>query len=305
MKAKYTLANVIRHRTFYLMFLPALTAIILFRYVPMSGIVIAFKEFNFMDGIYRSPWVGLAQFDRFLHNNDFWRVFRNTIIISLMKLGIAFPFPIIFALLVNEVRHTHFKRLVQTISYLPHFVSWVIIAGIFYTLLSPSIGIAGGIIRALGGTPPVFMGEPRYFRFILVLSTIWKETGWGAIIYIAALAGVPPELYEAAIVDGAGRMRRVFSVSLPSIMPTISIMLILRVGSLLTEGFDQIVAMLNNAVMNVGETIQYYVYIVGLTTIGNYSYAAAIDLFNSLIGLCLVLVTNHIAKRLNEDGGLY
>ena len=305
MKISYSMANIVRHRTFYLMFFPALAAIFLFRYIPMSGVIIAFKEFNFMDGMYGSPWVGFEQFQRFLTSSDFWRVFRNTIIISLLKLVIGFPFPIIFALMINEVRHTQFKKVIQTISYLPHFVSWVIIAGIFYTLLSPSIGIVGGIIKYFGGDAPVFMGDPKYFRFILVLSTIWKETGWGAIIYIAALSGVPVELYEAAIVDGAGRMRRVFSVSLPSIAPTISIMLILRVGSLLTEGFDQIVAMLNNAVMNVGETIQYYVYTVGLMSIGNYSYASAIDLFNSLIGLTLVLTTNYIAKRLNEDGGLY
>lgn len=278
---------------------------ILFRYVPMAGIIIAFKDFTFLDGIWRSQWVGLANFNRFLNNPDFWRALRNTLVISFSKLIFGFPMPILFALLLNEVRHKGYKKMVQTISYLPHFVSWIISAGLIYTFLSPSSGFINAVIKAFGGNPIIFMAEPRYFRGILVISSIWKETGWGAIIYMAALSGIAPELYEAATVDGATRFQKMTKITLPSIAPVISIMLILRMGKLLEEGFEQIIAMINNSVVSVGETIRYYVYQVGLNMANNYSYAAAIGLFNSLVGLGLVLGANYLSKRLNEDGGIY
>ncbi len=299
------LYNLKRYRTFYLMFIPATAALVLFRYIPMAGIVIAFKDFTFMDGIWGSAWVGWDNFQRFFHNPDFWRALGNTLIISLAKLVFGFPVPVVFAILLNEVRNKHYKKVVQTISYLPHFVSWIIAAGLVYTFLSPTSGFLNAIIRALGGKPVLFIADPKYFRGILVISSIWKETGWEAIIYMAALAGVSPEMYEAATVDGASRFQKMTRITLPSIAPVVSIMLILRMGKLLEEGFEQIIAMINNSVLSVGETIQYYVYQVGLNMANNYSYAAAIGLFNSIIALCLVLTSNYIAKQINEEGGVY
>ncbi|MDR1568924.1 MAG: ABC transporter permease subunit [Oscillospiraceae bacterium] len=222
-----------------------------------------------------------------------------------MNLLFVFPAPIVFSILLNEVQHVGPKRVIQTISYLPHFISWTIAGGLFYMLLSPSLGAVNGVIKWMGGTPVNFMGESRYFRWILVFSSIWKTLGWSAIIYLAAVAGVDEELYDAAKMDGAGRFRRIWNVTLPSITNVIVIMLILQVGSILNVNFEQVFVLINSALYDVGETIEYYIYRVGLFSTNNYSLGATVGLFKSVVGLVLILITNKLSKRISEDGGIW
>jgi len=293
------------HWELYLLFLPVAAWYIIFCYVPMGGIVIAFKDFKILRGIWESPWVGLDNFRRFIASSAFRATLGNTIIISLMNLLIVFPAPIIFALLLNEVRSKFGKRITQTISYLPHFISWTIAGGLFYMLLSPSTGVVNDIIRMFGGQAVNFMGESKYFRWIVVISSIWKGLGWGAIVYLAAISGVDEELYEAAAIDGAKRFRRIWNITLPSIANVVVIMLILQVGSILNVNFDQIFVMINDTVLSVGETIEYYIYRVGLYSTNNYSLAAAVGIFKSIVGFILIMITNAIVKRISEGEGIW
>ncbi len=286
---------------YYLLLLPALLFFLIFRYIPMYGLTIAFKDFVPFLGYWDSPWVGLENFKRLIGYRDFYLVFRNTLLISLYKLAFAFPVPVFLAILLNEIHTSWFKRSVQTVLYLPHFVSWVIMGSIVTMALSPSTGIVNNIIRAFGGEPIFFMISTFWFRPIVVLSSIWKESGWGTIVYLAAIAGIDQQLYEAAIVDGASRFRRMWHITLPCIRSVVIILLIIRIGHILDVGFHQILVLYNPAVYDVADVFGTYVYRVGLSG-GQFSFATAIGLFKSVFGLILVIGANKLAKAFGESG---
>jgi putative aldouronate transport system permease protein len=273
---------------------------IIFNYIPMYGIVIAFKKYNIIKPISDAPWVGLKNFKDFFQDDNFWMVMKNTLGISFYKLIIGFPLPIVFALMLNEVKSLRFKKAVQTISYLPHFLSWVILGGIMMNWLS-DVGIINNILMSLHiiKEPIVFLGEPKYFWGIVVISDIWKELGWSAIIYLAAIAGIDPEMYEAATIDGAGRFRRMWSITLPSIKSTISILFILAVAGILNSNFDQIFVLRNSLNSSTSDVIDVFVYRMGLQ-MGRYSYATAVGLFKSIIAFILLFTANTVSKKLND-----
>ncbi len=285
----------------YLIMVPGILYFIIFKYLPMWGIVIAFQDYSVFSGIWHSDWVGLKHFESMFQNKDFYKIFKNTVLISLYKLLWGFPGPIVLALLLNEVRHVKYKRVIQTLAYLPHFLSWIIVAGILVNILSPTTGVVNEILVFLGMEPVFFMASPQWFRTIIVASDIWKDVGWGAIIYLAALAGIDPQLYEAATVDGASRWKQMRYITLPSLLPTIIILFVLRLGHVLDVGFEQIYVMYNPLVYEVGDVIETYVYRVGLTQ-SQFSFSTAVGLFKSLIGLVLVIVSNKAAKRMGHEG---
>lgn len=286
---------------FYVMLLPAVLLVFVFRYVPMYGIVIAFQDFNVIQGILNSPWVGFEHFERLFRFQEFPRVVRNTLVISLMKLIFGFPAPILLALLLNELMFHRFKRVVQTITYIPHFISWVVVGGIFIDLLSPSSGIVNRMIAAMGFKPIFFMSDDVWFRWILVFSDIWKEAGWGAIIFLAALLGINDELYQAAKVDGASRLRQIWHISLPGIRSTIVVLLLLRIGHVFDAGFEQILVMYNATVYEVADIIDTYVFRVGLGQM-QFGLTTAAGLFKSVIGCILLIAANSLARRMGEEG---
>jgi putative aldouronate transport system permease protein len=289
-----------KHGDLFLMFLPVLLFYIMFCYIPMGGIIIAFKDFKLMRGIWESPWVGLENFRELFSTPSFYEILGNTLWISILRLLAGFPAPILLALLLNEIRHVKYKKVVQTISYLPHFLSWVILAGVFQQLLSPSTGALNALLGKLGIGPIYFLGDPKWFVFTIIVTGIWQSVGWGTVIYLAAIAGIDPQLYEAAMLDGAGRMKRILYVTLPCLAPTITITLILSTGGILNAGFDQIMNMYNEAVYQVGDIIDTYVYRRGLEGM-QYSYSTAVNLFKNVIGLGFVLTTNKIARKLGEN----
>ena len=287
------------HSGLFIMFIPVIIYYILFHYAPMYGVILAFKKYNFTDGIFGSPWIGLDNFREMFGGKYFMRAFTNTLIISTYKMVIGFPAPIILAILFNELRYKHFKKITQTISYLPYFLSWVVLAGVVKEFLSPSVGPIGYIMKAMDMKPVNFLADPAWFRSALVFTGIWKGVGWNSIIYIAAIAGINPELYEAAVMDGASRLKRIIYITIPSILPVITIMLILGTGSIILDDFDQIFNLYNPAVYQVGDVISTYVYRVGLANM-EYSYGTAVGLFQNIISLFLILVTNAAAERANE-----
>ena len=278
------------------MLLPGLLYFIVFRYVPLMGITIAFKDYRFVDGIWGSPWVGFKWFENMFVAGDFLNVLGNTIIISIYKLVFCFPAPLLLALLFNEVRNQVFKRTVQTIVYLPHFISWVVISGLMVTLLSPSSGLIS--IFGLETSPMI---SPSSFRGLLVLSEIWKETGWETVIYLAAITSISADMYEAAKIDGAGRLKQIIYITLPALKGTIAVLLILRTGKILSAGFDQVYNLYSPIVYDVADIIDTYVYRIGLS-MGRFSLATAAGLFQSVVGFILVLITNRITKSLGEEG---
>jgi putative aldouronate transport system permease protein len=286
----------VRNWPLYSMILPGLVFFLVFKYIPLGGSIIAFQNYNIFDGVTGSKFVGLKHFDNLFAYPEFYRIFKNTLLISLYQLIFGFPAPIILALLLNEVGKAVFKRTVQTILYLPHFLSWVIVGGLVINFLSPSSGLLNDVVKLFGGEPIFFMQEPGYFRTIIVSSGMWKEVGWGTIIYLAALAGINPDLYEAAEVDGAGKLRQVFSITLPSILPTIMVLLLLRIGNILDLGFEQIYILLNPLVTETGEVFDTYIYRIGLLG-GQYSYTTAIGLFKSVIGFVLLVGANYISRK--------
>nr|WP_246067079.1 ABC transporter permease subunit [Paenibacillus koleovorans] len=283
----------------YLILLPGLLHLLLFKYVPLYGILIAFKDFNIFDGIGSSPWVGLDNFEKLVSSNEFFRVLKNTVLISVYKIVILFPLPIFVAIVLNEVRKIFFKRVVQTIIYLPHFLSWVIIGGLFVNILSPSSGIVNRIIESLGGEPISFLIDNDWFRSVLVFSAGWKEVGWNAVVFIAAIAGIDQDLYEAADIDGAGRINQIIHITLPSIASTIVLMLILRLGYVLEAGTEQILVMYNSVVYETADVIGTYVYRIGLGTM-DYSFSTAVGLFNSVVGFALVVTGNKVCQKLTQ-----
>ena len=293
------LAELDRAKYLFLLMVPGLVFFVIFRYVPIYGVTLAFKEFVAADGILGSPWAGLKYFNRLFTYPGVGRVFMNTVEISLLRLLIGFPAPIILALMLNELRVGVFKRTVQTISYLPHFLSWVVIAGLVRQVLSPSTGLLGYIFSLFDATAPVLLADQQWFIAILIISDVWQSIGWGTIIYLAAIAGVNPELYEVATIDGAGRFRLMWHITLPSIAPAIVILFILRVGHLLEAGFDQIFNLYNPAVYEVADIIDTYVYRMGLEGI-QYSFATAVGLAKNVIGCILLLMANRISRAFSD-----
>lgn len=292
-----------RNRYAYIMAVPVLLYYLLFHYGPMYGAIIAFKDFSPVKGILRSPWAGFVHFQSFFSSYYFVRIVRNTLLINLGILLFGFPMPILLAILLNELRIGPLKRFVQTVSYLPHFISTVIIAGMVVNFLSPSSGIVNAfLVRVLGLPRPVFfMAEPRWFRAIYVVSDIWQGVGWGTILYLAALAGVNPELYEAARIDGASRWRQYWNVTFVSLIPITVMMLVLRVGQMMVLGPDKVILLYNPLIYETADVISTYVYRRGLLQ-ADYSYAAAVDLFQSAIGFVLVVGANRVARSTTEGG---
>ncbi|WP_250817015.1 ABC transporter permease [Clostridium swellfunianum] len=282
-----------------LLFLPCLIYFILFRYVPMWGVLVAFKDFQVFKGFAASKWVGFKYFTMFFKSPDAVIIIKNTLLLGLQTLLVTFPIPIIFALILNEVKSSKYKKLVQTVSYMPHFISQVIIVSMVMMFLSPTHGIVNTVIEALGGTKINFMVEAGWFRPLYIISEVWQGMGWGAIIYLAALTSVDPQLYEAAIIDGANRWKQTLYVTLPSIIPTIITMFLLRTGSILEVGFEKVLLMQNPAIYSTSDVISTFVYRQGLVS-GNISYATAVGLFNSLVNLVFVLGANKLAKKYSD-----
>lgn len=285
-----------KYKVLYVMMLPAIAYYILFHYVPMYGAVLAFKDFQLMKGIWNSPWIGMHHFMYAFSDPVFMQVLKNTIIISFYKLVFGFPVPVAFALLLNEVASAKFKKLAQTISYLPHFISWVVMAGIFMSILSID-GLVNSVIKLFGMDPVLFMGNEQYFRLILVLTEIYKSFGWGAIVYFAAISGINGELYEAAIIDGAGRFKRVIYITIPMLAPVMAILLILSMAGILDAGFDQIFNMYSVNVYRVSDIIDTYVYRKGMVEM-KYSYATAVGLFKSVVALIMIVTVNQVIKTM-------
>lgn len=291
-----------KNKHLLLLLVPALVWYAIFAYGPMYGIQLAFKDFYIREGIWNSPWVGLKHFEyMFTASPHFWMIMKNTIIISFYHIVFGFPAPIILALLFNEIRFTFFKRIAQSISYLPHFLSWIVIGGIMLTLLSPSTGVVNYILELVGIDPIYFLGSDKYFRFTLVISAIWKEIGWGTIIYLATIASIDSQMYEAAVIDGANRWKQTLHITIPSMLPVISILLILRAGGVLDAGFDQILTLYSPAVYGTADILDTYVYRIGLEEF-QFSLTTAVGLFKNVVGLMLVLTTNIIVKKMGQEG---
>lgn len=290
-----------KYRGLMMIMLPSVIMLIIFKYVPMYGVTIAFKDFRLKKGIMGSPWVGFDVFEKVFSMPVFWTAFKNTAVLGFMNLLVGFPLPIVLALLLNEIRSEKYKKVLQTVSYLPHFVSWITLSGLFIQLLSPSTGPVAAIWRLFGATPYYFMGEVDTFRWVLVITNAWKGIGWGSIVYLAALAGVDQEMYEAALIDGATRFQRVWYITLPSIMPTVTIMLIMRAGSVLADNFDQVYNMSNSAVYKVANVLGVYTYELGLKNM-KYAESTAVSLFLNVINFALVILTNTVSKRVNDYG---
>jgi putative aldouronate transport system permease protein len=300
-KRRTLLSDLKRDKYLYLLVLPGVLFFILFKYVPMWGIIIAFQEYSPYMGVFKSEWVGIEHFVRFFSNPDFMLLFRNTMMISLLNLLFFFPLPIILSLLLNELNNEVFKRVIQSIVYLPHFLSWVIIAGISFLLLSQSSGVINMMMESIGLNKYDFLTNADTFWGLLVLQNIWKETGWGTIIILAAITGVDTQLYEAAKIDGANRWRQTWHITLPAIRSVILVLLILRLGNIMDVGFEQVFLMSNGAVARVADVFETYVYRNGIGQ-GQFSYSTAVGLFKSVVGLILVVLANRLAKRIGEEG---
>jgi putative aldouronate transport system permease protein len=285
----------------YLMLLFPVALVFLFNYVPMYGILIAFKDYNFMKGVWASPWVGLDNFIHAFSLPRFSRVLRNTLVINLLSLVIYFPMPIMLAIIISEMKNSKIVRIVQTVSYLPHFLSTVIVGGIVYQLCAPRTGLFNQILVLLGLNEVPFLTNPTMWLFTYVISGVWEGVGWGSIIYIAAITGINPELFEAAIIDGANRLQRIWHITLPSIKSTIVLMLILKMGSIISIGFDRPFVFSNPLVADVSEVISLFVYYVGLGQ-GDYKLGTVVGLFQSVVGAVMVLIVNAISKALGEEG---
>ncbi len=282
----------------YLMFLPVFIYFVIFYYVPMYGIIISFQDYSPFTGFFGSPWVGLKHFKSFFDGFYFWQIMWNTLYLNILNIVFTFPFPIIFALLLNEVKNIRFKKTVQTVSYLPHFISVVVIVGIVSDFFAMD-GVINKMIVALGGEAYSYMSDASYFRGIYVGSGLWQELGWNAIIYIAALSGINAELYEAATIDGAGRLRKLWHITIPGIAPTIIITLLLSMSAMLTVGFDKIFLMQNSLNTQVSEVISTYVYKRGIES-GSFSFATAVGLFNNIINVILIAAVNKASKKIND-----
>ncbi|RWS45278.1 sugar ABC transporter permease [Bacillus mycoides] len=277
---------------------PVIAYFIVFHYIPMYGVQIAFKDFIATLGIWDSPWVGMKHFERFFNSYYFWRLIKNTLIIGVYTLAVAFPIPIIIALMLNEVRNSKFKKFVQTIIYAPHFLSTVVVVGMLILFLKPD-GLINQIIILVGGKPIAFMSEPSWFKTLYVFSDVWQTMGWSSIIYLSALTAVDYSLHESAMIDGASRLQRIWHINIPTIMPTIIILFILNAGSVMSVGFEKVFLMQNTLNMSTSDVISTFVYRSGIEQ-AEYSFSAAIGLFNSIINFIMLVMVNFFAKKVNQ-----
>ncbi|WP_429147361.1 ABC transporter permease [Anaerotaenia torta] len=285
-----------KNKELYVFLIPGILFIIAFRYIPMYGIITAFQDYNIFQGLLKSPWIGFKHFEALMLSPAFYKVLKNTLIISFSKLTFIFPMSILIAIMINEISHPMFKKISQTILYMPHFLSWVIVTGLVVMACSPSTGIINTAVTALGGKPISFLMDNSWFRTAVVGSEAWKEIGYSAIVFIAAITGINPELYEAAKVDGAGKIRQILHITLPGMTSIILLMFILQLGGILNANTEQILLMYNPTVYKTGDVLGTYIYRTGVSQM-NYSYATAIGLFESLVGLVLVLVGNLTSKK--------
>jgi putative aldouronate transport system permease protein len=292
--------SILQHRYLYFMLLPCIVFFVVFAYIPMGGLLLAFKEYKFNKGITGSPWVGLEYFKTFFNSYQSRDLVKNTLIISGMKLFLYLPFPIILALMFNEVRSKWFKNVSQSVLYLPHFISWVVVVGLIQRILAPDTGLLNQLISNMGGDGSIFyMMEPKYFYQIMFGSHLWKSIGWDSIIYMAAISGVNPDMYEAAKIDGASKLREVWNITLPSITPTIVILFILSLGNILSAGFDQLYLLRTPGNMQLSDILDTYIIRVGLQG-GQYGYATAVGMLQGLIGLILVVMANRISRKVSD-----
>ncbi|WYP26411.1 sugar ABC transporter permease [Alkalihalobacillus sp. FSL W8-0930] len=290
-----------KNKLIYLMIAPGILYFLIYKYFPMYGLIIAFQDYKPYLGITGSPWVGFAHFERLFQDPDFWMIFKNTIVLFILQLVIAFPIPIILALMLNEIRHQFYKKSIQTLIYIPHFMSWVVIVSISYVMLTLDGGIINSLLRAMGFGPINFLLSEEWFRPMYILQIIWRESGWGTIIFLAAIAGVDPQLYEAAKIDGASRLRQIWHITLPSIRSVIIILLILKIGDVLELGFEHVYLLLNSSNRAVAEIFDTYVFTAGLQQ-GQFSYSTAVGFFKGIVGLILVIGANKLAKKYGEEG---
>ncbi|MDF2958493.1 MAG: binding-protein-dependent transport system inner rane component [Paenibacillus sp.] len=293
--------NILQYKNLYLLALPGILYFILFKFVPMWGLLLAFQEYNPYTGFSGSSWVGLKHFTELFTNQNFFLMLRNTFAINLFGLALMFPVPIFLALMLNEVRHEVFKRFNQSIVYLPHFLSWVVVASMTFFILSVEVGIINKWLSDAGSERISFLTDPNYFWGLITLQNMWKEAGWGTIIFLAAMAGVDPQRYEAAVVDGASRWRQIWHITLPAIRQTIIILLILRLGHMADVGFEQVLLMLNPLVMSVGEVFDTYAYTHGILK-GQISAGVTVGMFKGVVGLVLVLTANYVVKKMGHEG---
>ena len=289
-----------RHRWFYLMMAPPLLYFLIFRYGPIWNAQLAFKDFKPLLGVMGSPWAGFKHFETFVNSFYFTQLIGNTVFFSAAKLVLGIPMAVICAIALHESVFTRFRTLVQTAIYLPHFLSWVVMFGVLLMMLSPDVGLINVVIKKFGGQPISFMTSPQWFRWVVIVSDIWKETGWSTILYLAALLSISPELYEAAAVDGASHLRRIWHISLPGILPVIVLVTLLRLGNILNAGFNQIFMLYSVPVYSVGDIIDTWVYRQGILQF-QFSLATAVGLFKGVIGLALILISNEVAKRVAKQ----
>lgn len=290
--------RVVKNRGYYALIIPTIVFFIIFHYIPYYGLTLAFKDFQIFKGIGESPWVGLEHFRAFFNSPDFYRLVRNTVRISVLRLVFEFPVPIIFALLLNEVTHSFYKRAIQTVSYFPHFLSWVVFGGIVFTFVRPS-GVINDLVRSWGGETIPFLTDGNHFLAMLISTSMLKNFGFAAIVYLAALSGIDPQLYEAAVVDGAGKWRQIFHITLPGIKGTVVVLFILNLGNIMNAGFDQVFIMYNASVFEAADIIDTFVYRIGLQG-AQYSLGTVVGVFKGLIGFVLIVVANYIVRRSGE-----
>jgi putative aldouronate transport system permease protein len=294
-------AAMLKHRWMYVLALPGILYFIIFKFVPLWGLLIAFKEYNPYKGIWDSAWVGFANYAEMFSNPAFYHMLRNTFAINIFGLVFMFPVPIVLAVMLNEVRHETFKRINQSIVYLPHFLSWVVVASMTFFILSTDVGILNKIIVGLGHEPVSFLSNPNYFWGLLTLQSIWKEVGWGTIIFLAAMAGVDQQQYEAAVIDGASRLKQIWHITLPAIRPTVIVLLILRLGHMADVGFEQVLLMANPLVNSVSEVFDTYAYTIGILG-GKISIGVTVGMFKGVVGLILVMGSNYVVKKMGQEG---
>ena len=293
------LKRIIKYREMYLLFLIPFVYLIIFKYVPILGNVLAFRKYSASAPLFGTRWMGLTYFKMLFEDVNFYNRFLNTVVLSIENLVIGFPIPIIFALLVNEIKNKNAKKFIQTVSYLPHFISIVVVVGFINKLLSPNAGAINMLRLNLGMDSINYIAKPEWFRTIYIVSEIWQNMGWNAIIYIAALSGVDSQLYEAAMIDGAGRWKQTVHVTIPGIMPTIVITLIMAVGSMLAIGYEKVLLLMNNLNKETADIISTYVYRLGIVD-SNYSYSTAVGLFNAVVGLILVCSANYVCRKVSD-----
>ncbi|AOV08610.1 protein lplB [Sporosarcina ureilytica] len=293
--------NIAKNKMIYLMIAPGLLYLFIYKYIPMFGMIIAFQDYKPYLGIAGSEWVGLEHFKRLFTSSDFWMILKNTLVLFALQILIYFPIPIILSLMLNELRKEYYKKTIQTMIYLPHFMSWVVVVSISYVLLTLDGGIINGLLKNFGLKEINFLLDSSWFRPMYILQIIWREAGWGTIIFLAAIASVDPQLYEAAKMDGANRFRQMWHITLPAIKSVIIILLILKIGDVLELGFEHVYLLLNSTNRHVAEIFDTYVYVAGLRQ-GQFSYATAVGLFKGVVGLILVVFANWLAKKNGEEG---